>query len=50
MLILWGMCLALTIMIYASIIMKMRHTISLALSYFLMLTFGVTALYTLLHV
>lgn len=50
MLALWGICLALTVLIYASIMAEFNPNVSLTLSYILMLAFGVTALYTFLHV
>ena len=50
MLLLWGICLILTVMIYVSIMLRMRPTVSMALSYILMLTFGVTALFTFFHI
>jgi hypothetical protein len=50
MLLLWGLCLILTVAIYASVVIGMRSTVTMALSYILMLTFGITALFTLLHV
>ena len=48
MLLLWDLCLILTVAIYASVVMGMRSTVTMALSYILMLTFWVTALFTLL--
>ena len=50
MIVLWGICFGLTVLVFASIMANMRPTVSLALAYILMLTFGVTALVTFLHV